>query len=78
MVWSNNLKTNEAELIRMVKSDKEESWKRMIKIVLKQEMESLIFTAQQEALRTNYTKCRINKTLKSGKCGICAQTRETL
>ena len=45
--------------------DIEMTWKWMRKSDLKPETEALICAAQEQALRTNYVKCRIDKTAES-------------
>ena len=45
---------------------------------LKVEMEALIFAAQEQALRTNYVKFNIYKSVDSPLCRLCNQKGETI
>ena len=45
---------------------------------LKKESESLLKTAQNNAIRTNYIKAKIDKTQQNSKCGLCDDRDETI
>ena len=45
---------------------------------LKVETEALVFAAQEQALRTNYIKFNIDKSLESPLCRMCGQKGETV
>ena len=53
--------------------DKDKTWERTWKSVLKVETEALIFAAQEQALRTNYVKFNIDKSVDSPPCRMCNQ-----
>ena len=58
--------------------DKEGSWKWLSKGDLKPETEALICAAQEQALRTNYTKYNIDKTADSLLCRLCGEKGESV
>ena len=58
--------------------DKNSTWRWMIKIDLKGCTEALIYSAQEQSIRTNHIKCNIDKTAKSPICGICGSRNETI
>ena len=58
--------------------DKEGSWKWLSKGDLKPETEALICAAQEQALRTNYTKYNIDKTADSPLCRLCGEKGESV
>ena len=43
---------------------------------LKREMESLLIATQNNAIRTNHIKARIDKTQQNGKCRLCSDRDE--
>lgn len=45
---------------------------------INKETESLIFAAQEQAIRTNAIKTQIEKSHEYGKCRLCRQTEETV
>ena len=45
---------------------------------LKRETESLIFAAQEQAIRTNVIKGKIDKSQEQTKCRICSRADETI
>ena len=45
---------------------------------LKREMESLLIAVQDNAIRTNHIKVRIDKTQQNSKCGLCGDRDETI
>ena len=55
--------------------DKLKSWEWLRKGDLKAETEALIFAAQEQALRTNYIKHKIDKTAESPLCRLCSARR---
>lgn len=55
-----------------------ETWKWMQRGSLKRETESLIVAAQDQALRTNYRKARIEKSSNDPKCRLCKEKDETV
>ena len=58
--------------------DKNNTWRWLQKSDLKGCTEALICSAQEQALRTNYTKCRIDKTIDSPLCRMCGIKNETV
>jgi hypothetical protein len=56
----------------------EETWTWMKRGSLKRETESLIVAAQDQALRTNYRKTKIEKTSNDPKCRLCKEKDETV
>ena len=55
-----------------------QTWKWMSRGSLKRETESLIVAAQDQALRTNYRKARIEKSTDDAKCRLCKTRDETI
>ena len=45
---------------------------------LKRETESLIIAAENNAIRTNYIKAKIDKTQQNSKCRLCGDRDETV
>ena len=45
---------------------------------LKRETESLIFAAQEQAIRTNVIKGKIHKSQEQAKCRMCCKAHETI
>ena len=54
------------------------SWAWLRNGTLKRETESLITAAQDQCIRTNYIKARIDKTLENSLCRMCGQKEETV
>ena len=54
------------------------AWTWLRKGNLKREMESLLIAAQDNAIRTNHIKARIDKTQQNSKCGLCGDRDETI
>ena len=54
------------------------SWKWLVQSYLKVQTEATIHAAQEQALRTNYTKNKTGKTLESPLCRICGERGETV
>ena len=63
-------------LINNISHDKTCTWLR--KGNFKRETESILIAAQNNAIRTNYIKARINKTPQNSKCRLCVGRDETL
>ena len=59
-------------------ADVEETWSWLHQQDLKKETEGLIIAAQDQALRTNYIKFRIDKTATSPMCRLCHNKSETI
>ena len=60
------------------KIDIEKSWSWLCKSDLKPETEALICAAQEQALRTNYIKCKIDGTAESPLCRVCGEKGESV
>ena len=58
--------------------DKELSWKWLVQSDLKVQTEATICAAQEQALRTNYTKNKIDKTSDNPLCRMCGEKMETV
>ena len=58
--------------------DKDKTWAWTRKSDLKVETEALIFAAEEQALRTNYVKFNIDKSVDSPLCRMCNQKGETI
>ena len=63
-------------LINNVSHDKTWIWLR--KGNFKRETESLLIAAQDNAIRTNHIKARIDKTQQNSKCSLCGDRDETI
>ena len=63
-------------LINNISHDKTWTWLR--KGNLKRERESLLMAAQNNAIRTNHIKARIDKTQQNSKCRLCGDRDETI
>ena len=64
------------ELINTISHDKTWTWLR--KGNLKRETESLLIAAQNNAVRTNHIKARIDKTRQNSKCRLYGDRDETI
>ena len=64
------------QLINNISHDKIWTWQR--KGNLKRETESLLMAAQNNAIRTNHIKARIDKTQQNSKCRRCGDRDETI
>ena len=53
-------------------------WTWLRKENLKREAESLLIAAQNNAIRTNYIKARIDKTQQNSRCRLCGEREETI
>ena len=58
--------------------NKDLSWKWFVQSDLKVHSEATICAAQEQALRTNYIKNKINKTSENPLCRMCCEKGETL
>ena len=56
----------------------QKTWTWLRKGNLKRETESLLIAAQDNAIRTNHIKARIDKTQEKSKCRICGDTDEMI
>ena len=56
----------------------EKTWTRLRKGNFKRETESLLIAAQNNAIRTNHIKVRIDKTQQSSICRLCGDRDETI
>ena len=63
-------------LINNISNDK--TWLWLKKGNFKRETESLLITAQNNAVRTNHIKARIAKTQQNSKCRLCGDRDETI
>ena len=63
-------------LINNISHDK--TWTGLRKGNFKRETESLLIAAQNNTIRTNYIKARIDKTQKNSKCRLCGNRDETI
>ena len=63
-------------LINSISHDKIWTWLR--KGDFKREIKSLLITAQDNAVRTNHIKARIDKTQQNSKCSLCGDRDETI
>ena len=55
----------------------EKTWTWRRKGNLNRETESLLIAAQNNAIRTNYIKARVDKSQQNSKCGLCDDRKET-
>ena len=58
--------------------DKDLSWKWLMQGDLKVQTEAAICAAQEQALRTNYTKNKTDKTSENPLCRMCGERRKTV
>ena len=56
----------------------EKTWTGLIKGNFRRETESLLIAAQDNAVRTNHIKARIDKTQQNSKCRLCGDRDETI
>ena len=56
----------------------QKTWTRLRKGNLKRETDSLLIAAQDNAIRTNHIKVRIDKTQQNSKCRLCGDRDETI
>ena len=57
---------------------RQKTWTWLRKGNLKRETKSLLMVAQNNAIRTNYIKARIDKTQQNSKCRLCGDRDETI
>ena len=72
----NGKENNSMRLINNISHQKIWTWRR--KGNLKRETESLLIAAQDNAIRTNHIKARIDKTQQNSKCRLCGNRDETI
>ena len=60
------------------KSHTRKTWTWLRKGNFKREIESLLIAAQNNAIRTNHIKARIDKTQENSKCRLCSDRDETI
>ena len=58
--------------------DKDRTWQWLSKSDLKIGTEALLCAAQEQAVRTNYVKFQIDKTIESPLCRLCGKNGETV
>ena len=56
----------------------QKTWTGLRKGNLKRETESLLIAAQDNAIRTNHIKARIDKTQQNSKCRLCGDRDEAI
>ena len=56
----------------------EKTWTWLIKGNLNRETKSLLIAAQNNAIRTNHIKARINKTQQNSRCRLCGERDEMI
>ena len=72
-------KTMHGQFLRQTEDKRsDETWLWLKRGTLKRETESLITAAQEQALRTNYRRARIEKDESSPKCRLCKVADETV
>ena len=76
--WSE--KRMHGQFIREIteKVDKEKTWQWLSKGHLKAGTEALLFAAQEQAIRTKYMKCHIDKIGESPLCRMCGKKGESV
>ena len=62
--------------INNISNDKTWTWLR--KESFKRETESLLMAVQNNAIKTNHIKARIDKTQQNSKCRLCGDKKETI
>ena len=66
-------------IIRLIKTiSHQKTWIWLTKGNLKREIESLLIAAQNNAIRTNHIKTRIDKAHQNSKCRLCGDREETI
>ena len=63
---------------RLINISHQKTWTWPRKGNLKRETESLLIAAQDNAIRTNHIKARIDKTQQNSKCRLCGDRDETI
>ncbi|KAJ7335269.1 hypothetical protein JRQ81_013210 [Phrynocephalus forsythii] len=76
--WHN--KALHGQFLKKVKGkvDEKRTWLWLTNGTLKKETEALIFAAQEQAIRTNAVKARIEKSAESPTCRLCKEADETI
>ena len=74
--WKKKLYGSFKRLINNISQQKTWTWLR--KGNLKRETESLQIATQDNAIRTNHIKARIDKTQQNSKCRLCSDRDETI
>ena len=76
-LWKN--KKMYGQFVReMPETDEKETWYWLRKADLKVETEAMLCAAQEQAIRTNYVKHKIDKTAQSPLCRMCDKKSETI
>ena len=63
---------------QLINISREKTWTWLKKENFKRETESLLIAAQNNAMRTNHIKVRIDKTQQNSKCRLCGDRDETI
>ena len=63
---------------RLINISHQKTWTRLRKGNLKRKTESLLIKAQNNAIRTNHMKARIDKTQQNIKCRLCSDRDKTI
>ena len=63
---------------RLINISHQKTWTWLRKGNLKRETESLLIAAQDNTIRTNHIKARIDKTQQNSKCRLCSDRDETI
>ena len=63
---------------RLINISHEKTWTWLRKVNFKRETESLLIAAQNNAIRTNHIKARIDKMQENSKCRLCFDRDETI
>ena len=68
------------QFVREIPEEKEKdlSWKWLVQSDLKVQTEATTCAAQEQALRANYTKNKIDKILENPLCRMCGESGETV
>ena len=64
------------QLVNNISHEKNRTWLR--KVNFKRETEFLLIVAQNNAIKTNHIKTRIDKTQQNNKCTLCSDRDETI
>ena len=67
-----------ARFKRLINISHQKTWTWLRKGNLKRGTESLLIAAQDNAIRTNHIKVRIDKTQQNSKCKLCGDRDETI
>ena len=63
---------------RLINISNDKTWTWLRKGNFKRETESLLIAAQNNAIRTNQIKARIDKTQQNSRCKLCGERDETI